>query len=321
MRPKKLLMCLAGSAVVGWIAARSRVMGAGAKAMAKVNRDPLRFLHGYIYFRWQKSYLGFLKWGMERPDRMPRWLYDGLGGAVARTHHSKVLSPADARQLVQVGESICLENLERVIPFEVARSVILDAGEDIAVMECPCRSLSADPCLPLDVCLVLGQATVGFVLEKKTQAARRVTQDEALAILEREHCRGRVHTAWFKDAAGDRFYSVCSCCRCCCLGMKATLNYGLSVVAPSGRVAVVERESCSGCGECSGCIFGALSVDGVAAVDVGRCMGCGQCVAKCGAGAVRLVPDPSKPEPLDIRALTSRKAESTSMVEPAVLPE
>jgi ferredoxin len=43
--------------------------------------------------------------------------------------------------------------------------------------------------------------------------------------------------------------------------------------------------------------------DGFAAVDTTACMGCGVCVSKCVEGALSLVRDPARGEPLEIRAL------------------
>jgi ferredoxin len=38
-------------------------------------------------------------------------------------------------------------------------------------------------------------------------------------------------------------------------------------------------------------------------VDTTACMGCGVCVSKCPEGALSLVRDPTRGEPLEIRAL------------------
>jgi ferredoxin len=53
--------------------------------------------------------------------------------------------------------------------------------------------------------------------------------------------------------------------------------------------AVVDQESCTGCGICiDACRRQALSLDGIAAVDPERCTGCGACIAECPNEALSL---------------------------------
>jgi hypothetical protein len=59
-----------------------------------------------------------------------------------------------ATQLVTVEEEITLTDLEQVIPYTHARDIILRNPDHIAVIDCPCRVVRPEPCLPLDVCLI-----------------------------------------------------------------------------------------------------------------------------------------------------------------------
>ncbi len=192
---------------------------------------------------------------------------------------------------------------EQVIPYDKARDLIIQNPDQICVIECPCRSTVENPCLPLDVCIVIGEPFVSIVMEKSFDNPRRITQEEAVAILKAEDERGHIHTAFFKDALGDRFYCICNCCRCCCAAM-AGQAIGTPMLAASGYVCAV-KDNCIGCGTCTEyCLFDALSVeDENAVLDVEKCMGCGVCESKCPNDAMELVKEPSKGEPLDVHAL------------------
>ena len=113
-----------------------------------------------------------------------------------------------------------------------------------------------------------------------------------------------MHHAFFKDAMLGRFYAICNCCACCCGAMQAWLH-GTPMLASSGYVSRVAADLCVGCGICADfCQFRALSVsEGLVAVDTAACMGCGVCVSQCPEGALSLVRDPTRGEPLEIRAL------------------
>jgi ferredoxin len=142
------------------------------------------------------------------------------------------------------------------------------------------------------------------MLEHHPETARRLSQKEALELLESEYRRGHLHSAWFKDAMLGRMYTICNCCSCCCAGIEMMVKHGVPVVAPSGYTARVAPELCRGCGICQeACPFGLIRMDGVAAVDVERCMGCGVCVGQCTSEALSLVRDPRRGEPLDVSAL------------------
>ena len=221
------------------------------------------------------------------------------------TYHGKVVPLSHAEDLVRVEEDIELRDLEKVIPFKIARDIVLVNPSNIVLLDCACRTLQNEPCLPLGVCLAVGDPFASFLLEHGVMNARRITSEEAVGVLRAEHSRGHVHTAYFKDVTGGRFYAICNCCSCCCVGMRAYTRLGTPMLAASGYVAAVSGD-CNACGECAAaCPFDAVSVGETAVVDVERCMGCGVCEGVCESGAVGLKLDPSKGEPLDIKKLIS----------------
>lgn len=255
------------------------------------------FLHSYFYLKWTATYLRPVKYVLEHPNFFPERIRSA-GEKLIQTHHSKVITTETARRLVDVRQPIAIKNPEQVVPFERARDIILKNSDHIAVTDCACRLISESPCQPIDVCLVLGEPFVDFVVEHKKGNARKVDAPEALAILEREHKMGRVHTAWFKDVAGDRLYSLCNCCADSCLGLHA-LSHGFEVVASSGYTAHVDDDACALCGDCvSACQFGAIAMADLVEINEDKCKGCGVCVETCPSRAIELHEDPRKPGPL-----------------------
>jgi ferredoxin len=287
------------------------------------------WLHGYIYGRWLYLYVSLgtgghpvarvlgpvILWlGRLFPSRGSDAPESGQKSSIrtfADTYHGKVVTLEAAVQLVSIKEDLSLTNLEQVIPYALARDIVLQHPEHIAVLECPCRAARSNPCQPIDVCLVVGEPFASFITEHHPRRARWITPDEAVDILRAEHERGHVHHAFFKDAMLGRFYAICNCCTCCCGAIQAH-RQGLPMLASSGYVSCVEEELCLGCGLCAeSCQFGTLSIhDGMAVVNASACMGCGVCVSVCAAGALSLRRDPVRGEPLEINRLLESAAQA-----------
>ena len=255
--------------------------------------------HGYIYARWTNQYVKFLIYDISPrlKSRGKRWLSD--------RYHGKVLTQEQARAVITINQDIPLRDLEQIIPYPLARDLVLKGPPDVVAYECGCRHARANPCQPTQVCMVTGQPFVDFILEHNPQSSRRLTQSEALELLEAEHKRGHVHTAWFKDATLDRFYVICNCCKCCCGGIEAMKKYDIPWLASSGFVAQVDKDLCTACGTCvAACPFDAISLgeDGIT-LEWQKCMGCGVCIEQCPNAARSLVRDERKGVPLDVRLL------------------
>jgi len=270
-------------------------------------------LHGYVYGRWPYLYIG-IGTGELRLARIIRPLIAVIARLLPAVHpqpeeeqlkfedtyHGKVVPLEAAKQLVQVKRDISLPNLEPVIPYALARDIILHNPDHLIALECPCRAARPHPCLPLDVCLIVGEPFASFTIEHHPDKARWITPDEAVEILQAEDRRGHVHHAFFKDAMFGRFYAICNCCSCCCGAMQAQRG-GTHMLAASGFRIQVEAGLCTGCGKCEKtCPFEAILVNGKAAVDETLCMGCGICVGQCVRGALSLNRDPARGEPLEI---------------------
>jgi len=290
-------------------------------------------LHGYIYGRWPYLYIGI---GVgEHP--LAKW-FAPLGGLVnklitkkkpdesaesqigfADTYHGKAIPLETAKQLVMINEPLQIPDLEQVIPYKRARSIIMKNPDHIVALDCPCRSARENPCLPLDVCLIVGDPFASFIREHQPERSRWISRDEAIAILQAEDERGHVHHAFFKDAMLERFYAICNCCECCCGAMHAH-NTGTPMLASSGYVAQVDEILCTGCGACNEyCQFNALEVvDGINQVSYEKCMGCGVCVNKCDYDAMSLIADESKGIPLEISSLMNDAIRADASRHPSI---
>jgi len=215
----------------------------------------IKWIHGYIYTRWPYLYIsiGLGEHPLARvfgpPVRLvgrllPKSEDDGDRMTFADGYHGKVVPLEAAAQLVTVGEDVDLGDIEQIIPYPVARDIVLKHPDHIVALDCPCRSARENPCLPLDVCLIVGEPFASFVLEHHPQRSRWISQGEAVEILRAEQERGHVSHAFFKDAMLRRFYAICNCCSCCCGAMQAH-QHGTPMLASSGYVAQVNADLCA----------------------------------------------------------------------------
>jgi Pyruvate/2-oxoacid:ferredoxin oxidoreductase delta subunit len=252
-------------------------------------------LHGYVYGRWPYQYIN-VAIGWLLPHMTPeqkRWWAD--------RYHGKVLTTELARRVITLDHDIKRTDLERIIPYPTARDIVLRGPPNVVLLDCPCRAMREDPCGPTDVCMIVGKGD--FVLEHQPNRSRRITQREALDVLQAEHERGHVHTAYFKDAMDNRFYAICNCCSCCCGGFEA-MRRGVPMIASSGYVAQVDEEACIACGDCeTACPFSAVTLNDTSVVSWEKCMGCGVCEGQCENEAMHLVLDERKGLPMDVQAI------------------
>lgn len=261
-----------------------------------------RTLHGYIYLRWINAYVKFARKTLlpRLSRREDQWLEN--------RYHAKVLTEVEAEAIITVKRDVDLHKVsDQMIPYTEARDIVIKQPHAIATIDCACRSASENPCHPKNVCMIIGQPFVDFVMDQNP-SAHRLSEKEALQLLKEEHERGHVHAAWFKDACIGRFYAICNCCKCCCTGVKGMKEYGMEIVAASGYVAEVDESlcipNCSACEEV--CIYDAIKVteDGVKR-EWEVCRGCGLCSSRCETGAITLKRDKRKGEPMDVRVVAA----------------
>jgi len=304
-----------------------------SKAYPRTEEGLAQLLHAQLYFKYISLYIYYMRDGINRflPEPMENIKpagekYDEVDelvktvvnhtGALAgdpetNVYHAKVLRLEDAEQFFELKDNLDLGELPKnIIPYEQARRILIENPENIAVIDCVCRTLRGEKgCYPRDVCIMIGDPWVDWIMEHTPEMhPRRITQAEALTILRECHERGNVHAAFFKDAAAGRLYHICNCCPCCCTALKAQNYVGAPMFGGSGFVAQIDAEKCVKCGICvEHCNFLALrkNEDGGVAVDEGRCKGCEACATKCPAKAIRFcLVDESVLKPLDLKTLS-----------------
>src|SRR5512136_2439601 len=243
--------------------------------------DKNNFFPAYLYLRYPELfiYYGNLALGVtarEPADKVDEGVTQMMKGYIQQfaetvpmaetsTLHGKVLKVQDARKIVTQKSALRLHPSERVVPFKLARDVILENPGAIALGTCFCRAVQPNPCLPLsqqEVCLILGDPFAAFIADHNPKF-RRASQEEAVSVIEQAHKRGEVQCAYFKKDTGNRLVEICNCCPCCCMGMRVWNLFGGAIpfLAPSGYVSQV-NDSCDGCGVCAGktCPFSAISL-------------------------------------------------------------
>ena len=192
-------------------------------------------------------------------------------------------------RVIPVAESVRVDM--HIEPYESVADILATA-QAWGVLDCICRkqkALIGEPCEhPVDVCLAMSQKPGAF---DQSTTVRALSLDQAKEVLKRAARAGLVHSV-SNSQSGIGY--VCNCCTCSCGVLRGMAEMGLAgVVAHSSFVNHVDEELCVGCELClESCLFGALSMDGVARVDALRCAGCGVCVSSCPEGALILVQRP-----------------------------
>ncbi len=305
------------------------------KAFPRTEEGLAQLLHAQLYFKYIPLYIYHMRDGINKFLAEPMEnnkpigeMYDqvdeliktvvnhtGAGAADPETnvYHAKVLRLEDAQQFFQLEEDLDLGELPKsIIPYEHARRILIENPENIAVIDCVCRTLRGEKgCYPRDVCILIGNPWVDWVAERVPEMhPRRITQEEALDILKKAHERGDVHAAFFKDAAAGRMYHICNCCSCCCTALVAQNYINAPMFGGSGYVAEIDTEKCVKCGQCVGnCNFMAITQneDKTILVDNTTCMGCEACATKCPAKAISMkLQNESKLAPLDLKKLREK---------------
>jgi ferredoxin len=202
----------------------------------------------------------------------------------------------DNDRVIQINEAIAPPE-EMVLPSRAVEHFV-ERAEHIWIMDaCFCRDANDCDDYPHELgCIFLGEA----VLEMNPKLGRMATKEEALEHLRRSREAGLVHMIgknkidhfWTGAGPGDKLFTICNCCPCCCLwrvvpylGPESSAN-----VHKMPGVEVRVTEACVGCGACTNdvCFVDAIRLEDGRAFISEQCVGCGRCVDVCPTGAIQL---------------------------------
>jgi len=216
-----------------------------------------------------------------------------------RWHNLKAMG-IQALRIVPAYKSIV--DSPEILPHEDPREIVR-VQPLVTVVSCSCRQhtkMMGRPCRKSDSDANCLQFAKSAEYSLSRGHGRRVSVDEALAILDRNEEDGLVHQ-WMNHSKIEAAqpYALCSCCRCCCTIWHAADIRSVpneEIFAKSRYEARVDPELCNGCEDCvDRCQFDATSMREVegstwskAMVDPEKCWGCGVCTIVCPTNALRM---------------------------------
>jgi len=239
---------------------------------------------GKLQFRLAPFIVGILEAQVEDMDHEFAHLFEEYmadGGAAG------IMKPQPAlHRVVPAHGSV---KSEYILPYEDVRA-LLEKGKSFRVRDCICRVqqdlLGSRKCdSPIKNC-------VTFATYERPARPDDITKERAIEILDEAEEVGLVHTV--SNSIKDVYY-FCNCCGCCCGILRGITDWGIEKsVAYANYSAVIDPDTCTGCGLCiERCQVNAISEnDGVSVVDRAKCIGCGLCVSGCPENAAQLEPRP-----------------------------
>jgi NADPH-dependent glutamate synthase beta subunit-like oxidoreductase len=138
----------------------------------------------------------------------------------------------------------------------------INENDVFAAADCQCRIAArqhGEGCghTAEEMCLVLGPVAE---YEIRTGRARRITREEAFAIIEKAEEEGLVHQIPNLMGPG-RTTTICNCCGCSCLSLINANLYRNPDRVRSNYVSHVDQDKCIACGQCvENCQVNALTL-------------------------------------------------------------
>jgi ferredoxin len=240
-------------------------------------------INGVYHYMAMMFIVGIFEYQVKNLDRELAEIFEEYGQE--GLYRELVRGETPQLRVVPVQES--LDAAMEVKPYDELRKII-ESQKTITLTDCICRKKSGllgHPCSkPMESCFIFGAMGEYYI---ENGIGRRVTQEEALNVLQRNEEAGLVPS----PANAQKVGGMCSCCACCCGMLKAVkLHSHPSRFVKSNYFAQVDETLCAGCETClERCQMEALFMqDDRATIDLKRCLGCGLCVTTCPTKALSL---------------------------------
>ena len=271
-----------------------------------------RAIHNYFYFIFYAPYIKIALIATKFITKYFAWVkpITPIAKAVFHRYHSKVLSREDTRKIFTLNKSINVisEKNKKIVPYKYATKIIFQEPEHIVVMDCPCKLATNAPRETIRSCLAVGKGISMFWMEHcQKYNPKKISQTEALKLIEGLRAKGHITQAFFKVATGGSTGVICNCHPETCVSLTASrlskkISDRLEMNAASGYSVKIDSQKCDLHGDCfEVCPVGALEIsEGRLQYQKDKCLGCGLCVEQCPQKAISIYQDPEKTLPLDL---------------------
>ncbi len=202
-------------------------------------------------------------------------------------------------QMTQIPINQTIEGVEQGVslPVSILEEFVRAASVRVVMHHCICRDSNHCKDFPVHTgCVFLGEAARGI----NPKLGKQVGVEEALGHIKDAVKiglvpfvgRNKLDTVWLGIGPGDRLFTICLCCPCCCLYSVVPYlppNLRKSVVRFEG-LEIKVTDGCVGCGRCETvCVSKAIHVEGErAAIRDEACVGCGRCATECPQEAIEV---------------------------------
>ena len=167
------------------------------------------------------------------------------------------------RNPVAAGNFPIGKGVMRVIPIESAVdgnsktipseqiSTYVESARLFSVSDCSCRTSreeNGEGCghLKENMCIQLDDAAEYYI---RSGRGREASKDEVYEILKRAEEDGLMHQIPNTEGEGHT-HAICNCCGCSCYALRAATMYLNPDMVRSNYVSKVDKDLCTGCGEC-----------------------------------------------------------------------
>jgi len=278
-----------------------------------------RAIHNLLYFIYYAPYVKAAIVATRFFTTYFSWVkpISPVAKAVFNRYHSKVLSREDTKKIFTLDKNIRVisEDNKKIVPYKYATKIIFQEPEHIVVMDCPCKLATGAPRDTINSCLAVGKGISRLWMEQcKKYNPRKITQAEALELIDRLRKTGHITQAFFKVATGGSTGVICNCHPDTCVSLTASrlskkIDAALEMNADSGYSIQIDKDKCDLGADCvSVCPVGAITIEGgEPAYQKNDCLGCGLCAEQCQTNAISIYRDPEKTIPLDIDLLDNHR--------------